>query len=363
MPDRLVSIVVINYNYGVFLTRSISSALAQDWPEVQVVVVDDASTDGSQELIRGFGDRITPVLQDRNRGHGAAMNAGFAAARGDIVLFLDADDYLYGHAVRTVAQSAAAGEAIAQYQYRLHLVDAEGRILDAYPPLDTNWSEGDVRSDLLTRGRYATTVTSGLAFSRAALESILPMDEAAFAQGGDGYLVTVAPFYGRVKAIDEVLGAYCQHGGNHSQFSALVAERARWRLAHDRERLTALADHARRSGLTITPEICLEDPLHLEERVASLLLAPQLHPNPRETRAFLAGKAIGAAAALPVTPARRAVIRAWWLVIGFAPASLARRAVSWKLQASTRPAYVRVLARGLRRLTGLSRRGAAHHAR
>jgi glycosyltransferase involved in cell wall biosynthesis len=62
MAAPLVSIVVDNYNYARFLPRSVGSALAQTYPHVEVVVVDDASTDGSQEIIRAFGQRAPPLL-------------------------------------------------------------------------------------------------------------------------------------------------------------------------------------------------------------------------------------------------------------------------------------------------------------
>jgi hypothetical protein len=111
--------------------------------------------------------------------------------------FLDADDYLYPHAARRIVENSAAG--VAQYQYLLDLVDADGRAMDCYPPRELALEDGDVKDTLLTRGRYATTVTSGLAFARPVLEAILPMDEESFRIGGDGYLVTVAPLYGAVK--------------------------------------------------------------------------------------------------------------------------------------------------------------------
>ena len=127
----LVSIVVDNYNYARFLPRSVGSALAQTYPHVEVVVVDDASTDGSQEIIRAFGQRVTPVLKAVNAGHGAAFNSGFAASRGEIVIFLDADDYLYPQAVEIVVREFAPG--VAKVQHRLDLVDAGGRIVDCSP--------------------------------------------------------------------------------------------------------------------------------------------------------------------------------------------------------------------------------------
>lgn len=341
------TIVVLNYNYARFLRRSLDSALAQTWPDVQVVVVDDCSTDTSREVIAGYGERVRPVLQPVNGGHGAGMNAGFAAATGEVVFFLDADDFLYPQAVERVMRSRTPGAA--QYQYRLDLVDADGRPFDTYPARETAWEDGDVTAALLSRGRYATTVTSGLAFERRALEAILPMDPEAFRQGGDGYLVTVAPFYGAVTTIEETLGAYCQHGVNHSQ--SATGARASWRVWHDERRHEALQAHAQRLGLAAAPELWRRDPLCLEERAASLLLGET--PDVRGvSRRELAACAIRAMGGQPISAKRRLMLSAWWLVVGYAPAPLARAVLSWKLQAATRPAVVRKLARLARSLSG-----------
>src|SRR3546814_6803007 len=99
------SIIIANYNYARFLRRCIDSALEQDHPGVEVVVVDDDSSDGSAAVIRSYGSRIVPCLKAANGGHAAAFNEGFAASRGDIVFFLDADDFLYPQAVSTVVRS------------------------------------------------------------------------------------------------------------------------------------------------------------------------------------------------------------------------------------------------------------------
>ena len=338
------SIVVLNYNYARFLRRSLDSALAQTWPEVEVVVVDDASTDDSREVIAAYGARVRPVLQARNGGHGGAMNAGFAASTGELVIFLDADDFLYPHAVEQVMRRRAP--AAAQYQHRLDLVDAEGRPIDVYPSRETAWEDGDVVPLLLHKGRYSTTVTSGLAFERRVLQAVLPMDAEAFRQGGDGYLSTVAPLYGAVVTIEARLGAYCQHGVNHSQ--SAIGARAAWRVFHDERRYEALAAHARRLGLSQPCEPGRNDPIHLEERAAAALLG-EAHDDRRR----LAADAVRAMRGLPVSPRRRLMLSAWWGLVGWAPRPIARRVLAWKLQAATRPAWVRRLARLARRAGGL----------
>src|SRR3546814_13034104 len=86
------------------------------------------------------------------------------------------------------------------------------------------------------------------------------MPVCAFRQCADGYLATVAPVYGAVSSIDACRGAYCQHGDNHSDCADRLAERARWRIAHDFHRLDALSQRAAEVGLTLPQDVCLHDP-------------------------------------------------------------------------------------------------------
>jgi glycosyltransferase involved in cell wall biosynthesis len=350
MESPLISVIILNYNYSRFLPDCIANALAQDWPNKEVIVVDDCSTDHSREIIGEYGSQVIPVLQPQNRGHGAGMNAGFLHSKGDIIIFCDADDYLYPKALRRIVENQSPSAA--QYQYRLDLLDSEGRVVDTYPPKEFKWEDGDVTNALLTRGRYSTTVTSGLAFSRSALERIMPMDEEAFRQGGDGYLVTVAPFYGLVITIDEILGAYRQHGANHSQFGAALSKCVRWRITHDALRYQALASHAQRHGKNPIPDVWQNDPLHLEGRMASLLLNPDEHPYVRDTRKAIAKCALAACHSLPMSRKRREFMTLWWKVVGWGPLPLARSALQWKLNPASRPVVMKRLAKFMRGATG-----------
>src|SRR5438105_11095189 len=85
------SIIINNYNYERFRADAIDSALAQSYPNTEVIVVDDGSTDGSQQVVERYAGRVIPILKE-NGGQGSAYNTGFAACHGDIVCFLDADD-------------------------------------------------------------------------------------------------------------------------------------------------------------------------------------------------------------------------------------------------------------------------------
>lgn len=87
----LVSVIVPAFDAEAHLAAAIDSALAQTYSPLEIVVVNDGSTDRTGEIARGFGDRIVCVEQE-NRGLAGARNAGLRAARGELVALLDADD-------------------------------------------------------------------------------------------------------------------------------------------------------------------------------------------------------------------------------------------------------------------------------
>ena len=105
----LVSILVPCYNAAAWLGETLSSALSQTWPEKEIVVVDDGSTDESLAVARSFETRGVQVISQPNRGASSARNAAFAASRGDWIQFLDADDLLHpeklAHQMRLAASA------------------------------------------------------------------------------------------------------------------------------------------------------------------------------------------------------------------------------------------------------------------
>ena len=79
--SMLVSIIITNFNYAAYIGRCIDSCLGQSYKNIEVIVVDDGSSDGSQDIILGYGARIKPIFKE-NGGQASAFNAGFAASRG-----------------------------------------------------------------------------------------------------------------------------------------------------------------------------------------------------------------------------------------------------------------------------------------
>jgi glycosyltransferase involved in cell wall biosynthesis len=90
---ELISVVIPAYNRGEKILRAIAGVRAQTYPDLEIVVVDDGSRDGTAALVEGLGDpRVRLIRHDRNRGAAAARNTGVAAARGDWIAFQDSDD-------------------------------------------------------------------------------------------------------------------------------------------------------------------------------------------------------------------------------------------------------------------------------
>jgi hypothetical protein len=116
-----VSVVIPCYNYGHFLPAAVASALDQDGVDVDVLIVDDASPDGSAEVARSLasGDpRVKVLVHDRNRGHIATYNDGLARATGDYVVLLSADDLLTPHSLsRSVALMESHPDVVLVYGY------------------------------------------------------------------------------------------------------------------------------------------------------------------------------------------------------------------------------------------------------
>lgn len=107
--DPLVSAIIPTYNRAHIVCESVESALQQTYANVEVIVVDDGSTDGTAERLRPYGDRIRFVAQ-ANAGPAAARNRGIAMARGEMIAFLDSDDlWLPSKIERQVALMQRAG--------------------------------------------------------------------------------------------------------------------------------------------------------------------------------------------------------------------------------------------------------------
>lgn len=255
--EPLVTVVITSFNYARYLGEAIDSALGQRYPRLEVVVVDDGSTDGSRRVIGRYEERIHCVLKP-NGGQASALNAGFAAARGDVVLTLDADDRLLDGAVARVADAWRPG--VVKVHYRLRAVDARGRPIgpllpDARVPLPA----GDLRQELLDRFVYPTPPTSGNAYGRVEIAPLLPIPELDWSLTADAYLASCLPFHGPIAAVDAPLGDYRVHGANGHTARLAGTLRLAEDVAHALRREALVCRTAESFGFVPAPHLALRD--------------------------------------------------------------------------------------------------------
>lgn len=209
-----VSIIINNYNYGRFLKNAIESVLNQTYKPIDLIVVDDGSTDNSHEIIAKYDNEITAILKE-NGGQGSAYNAGFFVARGEIIIFLDSDDMLLENTVQRVVEAFQSDPKVVKVQYRLQVIKENGELLDrTYPRVHQKMPTGDLRPGIFEFPNYLWPPASGNAFSVKALHSILPMPESAYRLGADIYVNYFMPFLGSITSLDEPGALYRRHSKN-----------------------------------------------------------------------------------------------------------------------------------------------------
>ena len=103
----LVSVVMPAYNSARYIGEALDSALQQDYPALEIIVVDDGSTDDTVATVAGYGDKVR-LLTQKNRGSAAARNLGIQHARGKYIAFLDADDAWWRHKIRHQIEALVA---------------------------------------------------------------------------------------------------------------------------------------------------------------------------------------------------------------------------------------------------------------
>lgn len=121
-----VSIVTISFNQGKYLRECMESVLAQASSDLEYIVVDPGSTDGSREIIESYGDRVVPVFE-RDAGPADGLNRGFKRATGDVFGFINADDVLMPGAVRC-AVNALVERRTAVVHGHAYVIDGQGQI-------------------------------------------------------------------------------------------------------------------------------------------------------------------------------------------------------------------------------------------
>ena len=137
----LVSVVIPAYNHVRYIGECIDSVLSQDHPAIEVIVVDDGSTDGTLERLQGYGERITLLTQQGGR-QARARNLALGVACGEFIAFLDSDDRYRPGRIRAAVQAFRNDAAAALVWSDYRRIDAEGRVLEVcrWQPRDSSFA-------------------------------------------------------------------------------------------------------------------------------------------------------------------------------------------------------------------------------
>lgn len=211
MDGELVSVVIPAHNASAFVAEAIGSVLTQSYEKLEVVVVDDGSSDGTAEIADSFEDERLRVIRQSNAGPSRARNNGLAMTSGDFVAFLDADDLWFPNKLERQLLSLRSDERISAIGCLMHYRSSSGRVLGV-----TGQTVEDSDQERIINARLLPFPLSATLFRRSTVDAVGGFDEVLRDAAEDLDLLARVGRHGRIACIDEVLGVYRIHPGSLS---------------------------------------------------------------------------------------------------------------------------------------------------
>lgn len=168
------SCLISNYNYGEFLLEAVSSALAQTVKFDEIIIVDDASTDNSAEIIATLPkeDNVKYILKEKNQGQLSSLNEAFLAATGDIIFFLDADDTYHK---KYLEEALIFYKRHAECDFMFCAYEKFGAESGIFKTYETDLDLGYSVIKTLCTSEWIGSITSTLSMRRNILSKVLPI--------------------------------------------------------------------------------------------------------------------------------------------------------------------------------------------
>ena len=198
------SVVTISYNQAQFLERAMISVLTQTGVELEYIVVDPGSTDGSRDIIERYRDRVTHVVYEKDQGPADGLNKGFALATGEIYCYLNSDDEFEPNAFQTIAEYFASHPKADVVCGHCWLIDECGRLLRRV------WSDPYQR-ELVAYG-YAIQIQPSTYFRSEAFARIDGFNVRNRISWDGELMLDFAISGARIEVIDKFLSLYRVHG-------------------------------------------------------------------------------------------------------------------------------------------------------
>lgn len=212
-----VSVIIPAYNNGRFIKSALESVFNQNYTEelLEVIVVDDGSTDNTREILKKYMDKIIYVYQE-NKGIASARNTGISYAKGEIITFLDSDDIWHEDRLLRVIEKFNERQDIEIVYHPFELINSDGftTCKNFYKTLGykegiSGWVTNDIFSGQIFCGG------SSFVFKRNVIEKIYPVSE-DIKRGIDYYITAMSSCYASAEYVPDVLGKYRLHSNNIS---------------------------------------------------------------------------------------------------------------------------------------------------
>jgi glycosyltransferase involved in cell wall biosynthesis len=219
MGRVFVSVLIDTYNHERFIEEAISSVLAQDFPasDREILVVDDGSTDRTPETLNKFASQ-TRIFRKPNGGQGSAFNHGIQECRGEIVVFLDGDDWWAPNKLSAVINAFSSQPAVGLVGHSITEVLADGARRSELVRDSPQFRIDSVAGARIFRLRKSFLGTSRMAFRADLLRRIGPVPEALVIEA-DEFLFTLGALFSEVLLLREPLTFYRLQGQNLYQVS------------------------------------------------------------------------------------------------------------------------------------------------
>jgi len=214
MTKPILSVLIDTYNHERYIEQAVVSAIEQDFPasDYEIVVVDDGSTDRTAEIAGKFGPRVR-LLSKKNGGQASAFNAAFPELRGDVIAFLDGDDWFAKGKLTAVMNALEKEPEAAAVGHGYYEVREDTKEVRPCGPQGTKFLRlATPEAALEARENWRSLLMGALTIRRKVLEKVIPIPEALiFSADGPMQVTSMA---GGVRVLPEPLFYYRHHADN-----------------------------------------------------------------------------------------------------------------------------------------------------
>jgi glycosyltransferase involved in cell wall biosynthesis len=170
--DLLVSVVTPSYNQAAYLEETILSVLNQDYQNIQYIVVDGGSSDGSVDILKKYAGQISDWISEKDRGQTDAINKGFALAQGEIICWLNSDDTFFPNAISQAVEYLSAHPDVGLVYGDANYIDENSAVIGIFPAAQTSLAR-------LKRG-YVHIPQQAAFFRKSLWDQVGPLDPKFF---------------------------------------------------------------------------------------------------------------------------------------------------------------------------------------